>query len=111
MSAISSRIQLATRKVALVQMKTTSGEHGQVSLMRISLTHSDFNFVRQDGECVAVGPEPVPAGTCIRKDDTYMGSSGYRKIPGNTCDRDAGVKKDEPVQRPCTKGELSLMCL
>jgi hypothetical protein len=62
---------------------------------------SDFNFVRQDGECVAVGPESVPAGTCNRKEDTYLGSSGYRLIPGNTCDRNKGVKKDEPVKKDC----------
>lgn len=74
-----------------------------------TLRCSDFNYVRQDGECVAVGPEAVPAGTCIRKDDTYMGSSGYRKIPGNTCDRDAGVKKDEPIKKQCTKGEQHLL--
>jgi hypothetical protein len=62
---------------------------------------SDFNYVRQDGECVAAGPEPVPAGTCNKPGDTYTGSSGYRLIPGNTCDRSKGVKKDEKVQKNC----------
>ncbi|WWD19083.1 hypothetical protein CI109_103541 [Kwoniella shandongensis] len=61
----------------------------------------DFNYVRQDGECVAVGPEPVPAGTCNKKDDTYLGSSGYRKIPGNTCEKGSGKAKDDPVQKQC----------
>lgn len=60
---------------------------------------SDFNYVRQNGECVAVGPEVVPPGTCKNKDDTYMGSSGYRKIPGNTC-KD-GVDKAAKVKKPC----------
>lgn len=35
----------------------------------------------------------------------YYGSSGYRRIPGNTCDREKGVKKDDPVQKPCSAGE------
>jgi len=65
---------------------------------------SDFNFVRQDGECVPVGPEPVPAGTCQRDNDKYLGSSGYRKIPGNGCVQ--GVKLDEKVEKDCTNGEL-----
>ncbi|KAL7422736.1 vacuolar protein sorting/targeting protein PEP1 [Cryptotrichosporon argae] len=59
----------------------------------------DFNFVRQDGDCVAAGPEPVPAGTCSRPTDTYKGSSGYRKIPGNTCE--GGVRKDTPITKSC----------
>lgn len=46
----------------------------------------------------------MPAGTCNKDSDQYKGSSGYRKIPGNTCDRDAGVKKDEPVMKDCSKG-------
>jgi len=49
-----------------------------------------------------VGPEPVPAGTCNRQADTYMGSSGYRKIPGNTCDKSSGVAKDEPISKACS---------
>jgi hypothetical protein len=68
------------------------------------LIGSDFNFVRQDGDCVPVGPESVPAGQCSKDSDQYLGSSGYRKIPGNTCDRDAGVKLDEQVMKDCSKG-------
>jgi hypothetical protein len=34
----------------------------------------------------------------------YMGSSGYRLIPGNTCDRKKGVKKDKPVEKKCSQG-------
>ncbi|WVQ82331.1 hypothetical protein IAT38_004459 [Cryptococcus sp. DSM 104549] len=62
----------------------------------------DFNFVRQDGECVAVGPETVPAGICVKKGDQYLGSSGYRKIPGNTCESRSGSAKDSPVMKDCT---------
>jgi len=43
----------------------------------------------------------VPPGTCQNKDDTYLGSSGYRKIPGNTCK--GGVDKAAKVKRPCTE--------
>jgi hypothetical protein len=102
MLVTSSRIQSAMRRAALAQKRITNGGHPPTS----RADFSDFNYVRQDGECVAVGPETVPAGKCIRKDDTYMGSSGYRKIPGNTCDRDAGVKMDEPVAKQCTNGKM-----
>ncbi|WRT68442.1 uncharacterized protein IL334_005418 [Kwoniella shivajii] len=62
----------------------------------------DFNYVRQDGECVPVGPEPVPAGTCNKQDDEYLGSSGYRKIPGNTCENRSGKAKDSPIMKSCS---------
>jgi hypothetical protein len=62
---------------------------------------SDFNFVLQDGECVLAGPEPVPAGTCSRPTDTFEGSSGYRLIPGNTCDRSKGIQKDARKTKSC----------
>ncbi|KAG6872852.1 vacuolar protein sorting/targeting protein PEP1 [Termitomyces sp. Mi166 len=61
----------------------------------------DYNFVRSGDECVPVGPEPIPAGVCDGDEDTYLGSSGYRKIPGNTC-RD-GIKKDEKVRKKCSQ--------
>ena len=84
----------------LVPMRTTSGEP---ILMRLPLiASSDFNYVLQDGECVAAGPEPVPAGTCNRNDDKYLGSSGYRLIPGNSCDKGSGVIKDEPIMKDCS---------
>jgi hypothetical protein len=69
------------------------------------LIGSDFNFVRQDGDCVPVGPETVPAGQCNKDTDKYLGSSGYRKIPGNTCDREAGVKLDDKVSKDCSDGK------
>ena len=68
--------------------------------------HSDFNFIRQGTECVAVGPEPIPAGICNADDpnQTYKGSSGWRKVPGNTCE--GGMKKDEKVDRKCSMGRF-----
>lgn len=57
-----------------------------------------------------VGPEPIPAGVCKNQDQTYTGSSGYRIIPGNTCDRNQGVKKDDPIEKKCSQGGY-LACL
>ncbi|KIR51702.1 signal sequence binding protein [Cryptococcus gattii Ru294] len=62
----------------------------------------DYNYVKQDGECVAVGPETVPAGTCSKEGDKYLGSSGYRKIPGNTCENRSGQAKDSPILKDCS---------
>ncbi|PWN88715.1 Oligoxyloglucan reducing end-specific cellobiohydrolase [Acaromyces ingoldii] len=63
----------------------------------------DFGFVRDEkGQCQSTGREELPPGACAGPaDKTFQGSSGYRKIPGNECDRDKGVKKDEPVTRNC----------
>ncbi|KAL4245130.1 Vacuolar protein sorting/targeting protein 10 [Abortiporus biennis] len=65
----------------------------------------DYNYIKQDNKCVPAGPEPIPAGVCEDPTKTYKGSSGWRKIPGNTCDRDRGVKKDDPVERPCSAAQ------
>ncbi|CAL1713879.1 unnamed protein product [Somion occarium] len=66
----------------------------------------DYNFVRQSDKCIPAGPEPIPAGICGDPTKTYMGSSGFRRIPGNTCDREKGLKKDEPKEKPCSAGEI-----
>ncbi|GLB41498.1 putative functions as a sorting receptor in the Golgi compartment required for the intracellular sorting and delivery of soluble vacuolar proteins, like carboxypeptidase Y (CPY) and proteinase A [Lyophyllum shimeji] len=64
----------------------------------------DYNFVRHGDECLPVGPEPIPAGVCTgNPDEKYLGSSGYRKIPGNTCV--GGVKKDEKVEKKCSQAQ------
>ena len=84
------------------------------SLLLFSLTfverRSDFNFIRQGDECVAVGLEPVPAGVCKSDDpdQVYKGSSGWRKVPGNTCVD--GVKKDEKVDKKCSMGGFLCSC-
>jgi hypothetical protein len=41
----------------------------------------------------------VPAGACKSKGDTFMGSSGYRKIPGDFCVN--GLKKDQLKSYQC----------
>jgi hypothetical protein len=62
----------------------------------------DFNYVLTNGECVLAGKEIMPEGSCKKEGDTYLGSSGYRKIPGNSCDSDRGLKKDDPKTKTCT---------
>ncbi|KAJ3780213.1 vacuolar protein sorting/targeting protein 10 [Lentinula aff. detonsa] len=62
----------------------------------------DFNFVRDGNDCVPVGPEPIPAGVCTLPSQKYMGSSGWRKIPGNTC---TGGRKDEKVEKDCSNAQ------
>lgn len=65
----------------------------------------DFGYVRNDKkECVSTGRDAIPPGQCLNGATTYKGSSGYRKIPGNNCDRDRGVKKDQQVDKPCSSG-------
>ena len=39
-----------------------------------------------------------------------MGSSGYRLIAGDKCDKSKGVRKDEPVSKSCSQG-MSIGCL
>ncbi|KAK7744939.1 vacuolar protein sorting/targeting protein PEP1 [Cytospora paraplurivora] len=66
----------------------------------------DYNFRREDDKCVAVGPIIAPEGACenAKPDDVFMGSSGWRLIPGNTCKR-TGEQKDAPVQRKCADSQ------
>ncbi|KAF9920031.1 vacuolar protein sorting/targeting protein PEP1 [Linnemannia zychae] len=61
----------------------------------------DFNYILTNGECVLAGKEIMVEGSCKKELDTYIGSSGYRKVPGNRCDSDRGLKKDEPKTKPC----------
>ncbi|GAA6008486.1 vacuolar protein sorting/targeting protein 10 [Rhodotorula paludigena] len=66
----------------------------------------DYNFAPDaNGGCIPVGPEDIPKGQCLREDDKFMGSSGYRLIPGNTCDVKRGIKKDALVEKPCHAGK------
>lgn len=115
MSATSLLTRSSTRKTAHVQLRTTNGASWCLPnvLIPLTCTHanacSDYNFVKQGDLCVAAGPEPIPAGVCKAEDtkQTYMGSSGYRRIPGNTCDRSQGVKKDERVEKSCSQGRFT----
>ncbi|KAK5990777.1 Vacuolar protein sorting/targeting protein 10 [Cladobotryum mycophilum] len=69
----------------------------------------DYNFQRDDdrSKCKNVGPIPVPDGACKAKDGNFKGSSGWRLIPGNTCNRKKGEQKDDPVERKCSDNAAS----
>ena len=58
-------------------------------------------FTHEDGKCVLTGVYPQPEGACTGKKETFKGSSGYRLIPGNTCNRKGGEYLDEEVDRQC----------
>jgi photosystem II stability/assembly factor-like uncharacterized protein len=69
----------------------------------------DFSF-KPDGEgkdkkCVPAGKLTLPKDACKDDKKTYMGSSGYRKIPGNQCK--GGSKKDDKIERKCDEADLS----
>lgn len=69
----------------------------------------DYNFVRSGDKCVPSGLERIPSTMCTtgRPDETYMGSSGYRLIAGDKCDKSKGVRKDEPVSKSCSQAQPS----
>lgn len=67
----------------------------------------DYNFQRDPDDkavCKKMGPIAVPPGECTGKSKTFMGSSGWRLIPGNTCKRTKGEQKDKEVERECEEG-------
>lgn len=65
----------------------------------------DFGYAADgSGKCVSTMKEPIPDGECTGSKKTYQGSSGYRKIPGNTCDASRGVPKDQKITKPCGQG-------
>ncbi|KAJ7444437.1 Oligoxyloglucan reducing end-specific cellobiohydrolase [Mycena latifolia] len=59
----------------------------------------DYNYNREGDACVSVGPDKILAGACKTSRDSFMGSSGYRKVPGNVC---TGGTKDRPVLKSCS---------
>ena len=65
----------------------------------------DYDFLpSQDGEkCMPAAVMSPPEGKCKNPDDKFMGSSGFRLIPGNNCDRKAkgAVELDKEVERSC----------
>ena len=70
----------------------------------------DYNFEwnEEHTECVPAGTMPVPEGQCKDANDEYKGSSGYRLVPGNKCEK--GVDKEKEVDRDCkdsTKAPVS----
>ncbi|KAI0815655.1 hypothetical protein GGR55DRAFT_355937 [Xylaria sp. FL0064] len=64
----------------------------------------DFNFVRDGDECKLEGAVPAPKGACTAGDpeEKFMGSSGWRLIPGNQCERRKGAQKDDKKEWKCS---------
>ncbi|KAJ2358042.1 vacuolar protein sorting/targeting protein PEP1 [Coemansia sp. RSA 2618] len=61
----------------------------------------DYNYARDSaGKCQLEGELVVPKGQCRSARDRFMASSGYRRIPGDTCTATAR-DPDEPVERQC----------
>lgn len=65
----------------------------------------DYDFIpSEDGqECIPAGTLPVPKDQCDDQEGKYMGSSGFRRIPGNGCNEndEGSVRLDRDVERPC----------
>ena len=61
----------------------------------------DYNYRREDGKCELIGQERIISGKCENPGDKYLTSSGYRKIPGNTCINPESNRKDAPVEKEC----------
>ena len=64
----------------------------------------DFNFVRDGDECKLAGGVLAPEDACQsgNPDETFMGSSGWRLIPGNQCKRTEGAQKDDKKEWKCS---------
>ena len=63
----------------------------------------DYNFVRSSDKssCNPAGSFRLPESVCKNQEDTYMGPSGFRLIPGNDCSK--GVELDKDIERPCNQ--------
>jgi hypothetical protein len=69
----------------------------------------DYNFIRgesEDGTTCTRAPGvslALPDGACeaFGPEDTFMGTSGWRKIPGNACKRADGKQPDDLIKHNC----------
>lgn len=61
----------------------------------------DYNYIKKNGACVSAIADQTTPKQCQNGQKTYTGPSGYRLIPGNTCDRKTGIKLDEEVEKDC----------
>ncbi|KAI0882701.1 Oligoxyloglucan reducing end-specific cellobiohydrolase [Annulohypoxylon maeteangense] len=69
----------------------------------------DFNFVQDGDECKPAGPIQAPEGACKgdNPDEKFLGSSGWRLIPGNVCKRTGGDQKDKQKEWSCSDAKSS----
>ncbi|KAJ1734153.1 vacuolar protein sorting/targeting protein PEP1 [Coemansia sp. Benny D160-2] len=66
----------------------------------------DYNYAPTAADahrCELVGNEVIPKGQCTRAGARFQASSGFRLIPGNSCERDGGLQLDKPVDKPCPR--------
>lgn len=61
----------------------------------------DYDFMKYNDKCLGQTPQKIPPDACKKPDDVFWASSGYRKIPGNTCDSKRGVIKDNKIEVSC----------
>ncbi|TKA31812.1 hypothetical protein B0A50_01891 [Salinomyces thailandicus] len=62
---------------------------------------NNFTWDAKNKKCVGSGSVKAPSGACEDGEKTFVGSSGYRLIPGNTCTKKGGETLDEPVEHEC----------
>ncbi|TGJ82716.1 hypothetical protein E0Z10_g6040 [Xylaria hypoxylon] len=64
----------------------------------------DFNFIPDGDECKLEGPVLAPKKACETDDpeEKFMGSSGWRLIPGNQCKHAKGDQKDKEKEWKCS---------
>src|SRR5271170_2560346 len=98
-SAKSSKILNLSMRIVSAQTKITNGP---LSILTYA-DCSDYNYRRVDGKCELIGKERIISGKCDKEGDTYLASSGYRKIPGNTCIDPDSNRKDTPIEKECGK--------
>ena len=64
----------------------------------------DFNFKpeweNEKKKCVPATKLAIPEGACAGGDETFKGTAGFRKIPGNQC-YDGEALDEAKVDRPC----------
>ncbi|KAK6540989.1 vacuolar protein sorting/targeting protein PEP1 [Orbilia ellipsospora] len=65
----------------------------------------DINFVRENGnpgdKCIPKNAKFDDKGKCGKSSDKFTGPSGYRLIPGDSCDKSGGEDLEKEIERPC----------
>lgn len=67
----------------------------------------DINYVAEtpgSEKCILAGADVPPKSACLTSGAKYMGSSGYRKIPQDTCA--GGLELDKPVEKTCSSSNV-----
>ncbi|EPS40884.1 hypothetical protein H072_5226 [Dactylellina haptotyla CBS 200.50] len=66
----------------------------------------DINFVRENGnpgdKCIPKNAKFDDKGKCSKPSDKFMGSSGYRLIPGDNCEKSGGEDLEKDTERACS---------